>query len=195
VARRCSPVRNVWISRAGQSLRAVAVSGQCLIASTAQRPPPESVQTVAMAVRVRGARDEDLTSLLPIWRAAVEASHGFLTSEDVDWYEKLVAGYLPQMGDLRVAVDADDAPLGFIAQDAGEIHMLFVSPDFQGRGVGSALLEDVAQDQPELRLDVNEQNPAALAFYTAKGFEQVGRSEVDGQGRPFPLLHLARVST
>ena len=116
-----------------------------------------------MAVRVRGVRDEHLTSLLSIWRAAVEASHGFLTSEDVDWYEKLVAGYLPQMGDLRLAVDADDAPLGFIAQD-----------------------------QPELRLDVNEQNPAALAFYTAKGFTQVGRSEVDGQGRPFPLLHLAR---
>ena len=150
------------------------------------------MQTVAMAVRVRGVRDEDLTSLLSIWRAAVEASHGFLTSEDVDWYEKLVAGYLPQMGDLRVAVDADDAPLGFIAQDAGEIHMLFVSPDAQGRGAGSALLEHVAQDQPELRLDVNEQNPAAVAFYTAKGFRQVGRSELDGQGRPFPLLRLVR---
>lgn len=145
-----------------------------------------------MAVRIRGVRGEDLTSLLAIWRAAVEASHGFLTSEDIDWYEKLVADYLPQMGDLSVAVDADDAPLGFIAQNGGEIHMLFVSPGAQGRGVGSALLERVAQDQPELRLDVNEQNPAAVAFYTAKGFTQVGRSEVDGQGRPFPLLHLAR---
>src|SRR6478609_5419122 len=145
-----------------------------------------------MAVRIRGVRDEDLTSLLSIWRAAVEASHGFLTSEDVDRYEKLVAGYLSQMGDLRVAVDADDAALGFIAQHAGEIHMLFVSPDAQGRGVGTALLEHVAQDQPELRLDVNEQNPAAVAFYNANGFTQVGRSEVDGQGRPFPLLHLAR---
>lgn len=81
-----------------------------------------------MEVGIRGVRDEDLTLLLPIWRAAVEASHGFLTSEDVDWYEKLVAGYLPHRGDLRVAVDADDAPLGFIAQDAGEVHMLFVSP-------------------------------------------------------------------
>ena len=57
-----------------------------------------------MAVRIRGVRDEDLTSLLSIWRAAVEASQGFLTSEGVDWYEKLVAGYLPQMGDLRVPV-------------------------------------------------------------------------------------------
>jgi putative acetyltransferase len=66
--------------------------------------------------------------------------------------------------------------------------MLFVSPQTQGRGVGTALLEHVAQDHLELRLDVNEQNPTALGFYTAKGFRQVGRSEVDGQGRPFPLL-------
>ena len=131
-----------------------------------------------------------MTSLLPIWRAAVEASHGFLTSEDVDWYEKL--SFLPRMRDLRVAVDENDVALGVIAQDAGEIQMLFVSPEAQGRGVGSALLEHVAQGQPELRLDVNEQNPSALAFYTAKGFTQVGRSEVDGQGRPFPILHLAR---
>lgn len=86
------------------------------------------MQTVAMALRARGVRDEDLTSLLSIWRAAVAASHGFLTSEDVDWYEKLVVGYLQQMGDLRVAVDVENAPLGFIAQDAGEIHILFVSP-------------------------------------------------------------------
>lgn len=96
------------------------------------------------------------------------------------------------MQDLRVAVDADDMPLGFITHEAGEIHMLFVSPDAQGQGVGTALLEHVAQDQPELRLDVNEQNPSALAFYTGKGFRQVGRSELDGQGRPFPLLHLTR---
>ena len=133
-----------------------------------------------------------MTSLLPIWRAAVEASHGFLTSEDVDWYEKLVASFLPRMRDLRVAVDENDVALGVIAQDAGEIQMLFVSPEAQGRGVGSALLEHVAQGQPELRLDVNEQNPSALAFYTAKGFTQVGRSEVDGQGRPFPIAPSAQ---
>ena len=42
-----------------------------------------------------------------------------------------------------------------------------------------------------LRVDVNEQNPEALGFYLANGFEVTGRSPLDGQGRPFPLLHLA----
>ena len=70
--------------------------------------------------------------------------------------------------------------------------MLFVDPAAQRRGVGTALLEDVASQLGELRLDVNEQNPSARAFYEAKGFREVGRSDVDGQGRPFPLLHLRR---
>ena len=39
-------------------------------------------------------------------------------------------------------------------------------------------------------LDVNEQNPQALAFYQRMGFQVVGRSAVDGQGNPFPLLHM-----
>ena len=39
-------------------------------------------------------------------------------------------------------------------------------------------------------VDVNEQNPQGVAFYRHMGFEQVGRSELDGQGNPFPLLHM-----
>ena len=41
-------------------------------------------------------------------------------------------------------------------------------------------------------LDVNEQNPGAVEFYRRRGFEQVGRSPVDSDGRPFPLLHFRR---
>ena len=39
-------------------------------------------------------------------------------------------------------------------------------------------------------LDVNEQNPLAAGFYERAGFVVVGRSPVDGAGRPFPLLHM-----
>ncbi len=43
-----------------------------------------------------------------------------------------------------------------------------------------------------LRVEVNEQNDAGLAFYLARGFSLVSRSETDRDGRPFPLLHLAQ---
>ncbi|HEY5784205.1 MAG TPA: GNAT family N-acetyltransferase [Microlunatus sp.] len=146
-----------------------------------------------MTVWIRVSREADHDQLLTIWRAAVESSHSFLTVADIDHYEKVVSRYLPQLRDVRVAVTGDDELVGFIAQDAGEIHMLFVAPSAQGGGVGSALLDDVARGQAVLQLDVNEQNPMARAFYASKGFEQVGRSELDTEGRPFPLLHLRRI--
>jgi len=43
---------------------------------------------------------------------------------------------------------------------------------------------------PKLTTDVNEQNGQAIGFYESMGFLRVGRSPVDGQGRPYPLIHL-----
>lgn len=151
-----------------------------------------------MSYRIRAAHADEHVRLLSLWRRAVEASHDFLTPADVDWYQEIVAGYLPLMADLRVAVavdayaDGDGSPLGFIAQDDGHIHMLFVDPRTHGRGVGTALLAEIATEFAVLHVEVNEQNPGARAFYAARGFLQVGRAEVDDQGRPFPLLRLRR---
>lgn len=149
-------------------------------------------QDFLVSIRIRPVNPQDHERLLHVWRAAVEASHSFLTATDVNWYEAMVAGYLPQMKHVRVAVDETADVVGFLAQDAGEIHMLFVDPAAQRRGVGTALLDDLASGFGVLRLDVNEQNPTARAFYSARGFIAVGRSDTDGQGRPFPLLHLRR---
>jgi pimeloyl-ACP methyl ester carboxylesterase len=94
--------------------------------------------------------------------------------------------------DVRPAFDDRGHPLGFIAQEDGQIEMLFVAPDLHGKGVGSQLLDSVARDHDELRVDVNEQNLSGRRFYSAKGFTEVGRSSLDSSGRPFPLLHLRR---
>ena len=39
--------------------------------------------------------------------------------------------------------------------------------------------------------DVNEQNERAVGFYERMGFVRTGHSPRDGQGRPYPLIHLA----
>lgn len=70
--------------------------------------------------------------------------------------------------------------------------MLFVDAGLHGRGIGSALLAHVVRTAGVRAVDVNEQNPSAAAFYLRHGFTVAGRSEVDGEGRPYPLLHLTR---
>jgi pimeloyl-ACP methyl ester carboxylesterase/GNAT superfamily N-acetyltransferase len=130
--------------------------------------------------------------LLLVWRAAVEATHHFLTADDISFFGEVVARHLPVASDVRAAYDQHGRPVGFIAHDRGEIQMLFVEPDLHGRGVGSQLLDCVSREYEELRVDVNEQNLSGRRFYRTKGFTQSGRSALDPSGRPFPLLHLNR---
>ncbi len=80
--------------------------------------------------------------------------------------------------------------LGLTHVPAIQVDMLFVDPVFHRRGIGRALLDFTRQDHPCMFLDVNEQNSAAAHFYARYGFTVIGRSEMDGQGRPYPLLHL-----
>lgn len=68
--------------------------------------------------------------------------------------------------------------------------MLFVAPSEQGQGVGSVLCRYAIQHQAATKVDVNEQNPRARAFYEKMGFTIASRSEFDEQGKPFPILHM-----
>ncbi len=85
-------------------------------------------------------------------------------------------------------------PAGFMAYNGLQVEMLFVEPAYFGKGVGKALLQLAQQRAASkglpLTLDVNEQNPDALAFYRHMGFTVTGRSPLDSAGRPYPLLHM-----
>ena len=142
-----------------------------------------------MHIRQRVAADNP--ALLDIWLHAVRATHHFLQAADID-------ALLPQVRDLYlpavevwVAVDATDRPLGFIGLDQAHVEMLFIDPERRGQGIGTALLDHLRAARGDLSVDVNEQNPQAVGFYRHYGFRDTGRSELDGQGRPFPLLHMS----
>ena len=68
--------------------------------------------------------------------------------------------------------------------------MLFIHPNWFRQGVGRALIQYALDNLSASKVDVNEQNPNAIAFYERLGFKRVGRSECDGQGEPFPLIHM-----
>ena len=72
----------------------------------------------------------------------------------------------------------------------GNVEMLFLDPDYRGRGGGSLLLRHAFTSFAATSVDVNEQNPQALGFYQHHGFRVVSRSTHDSTGKPYPILHL-----
>jgi len=99
--------------------------------------------------------------------------------------------YLPDT-ELDVVVDASDAPLAFMGMSGAEIDSLFVHADRRGEGLGRLLVELACRRAAVLRVEVNEQNRQGVAFWKAMGFREIGRSETDGQGMPYPLLIMER---
>lgn len=144
---------------------------------------------------IRAAQSTDLETLLHIWERSVRATHSFLLEEDVVFFRPLVREALGT-GALEVWVlttDTDE-PIGFMGLDGSRIEALFLEPARRGTGGGRRLVAHAqALCGGPLSLDVNEQNTAARGFYEALGFTVVGRSEVDGTGRPYPLLHMQRL--
>ncbi len=127
--------------------------------------------------------------LTELWEAAVRHTHHFLREEAIVALRQQVRDvYLPAVR-LVVVRREDGLAVGFMGYDATMVQMLFVHPRYTGRGVGRRLL-DYALGKNIRRVDVNEQNPSALAFYQHVGFVVVGRSKTDAQGNPYPLLHL-----
>ncbi|WP_437374132.1 acetyltransferase [Inquilinus limosus] len=143
-----------------------------------------------MTVAIRPGRPEDHPALLDIWLRAVRATHHFLTEADVQAMLPLLRDQYLAAVELWVAAGPDGAPEGFMGLDGAKVEMLFVDPDRHGRGIGRALLAHAAALNGDLTLDVNEQNPGALAFYRRCGFRETGRSPLDSLGQPFPLIHI-----
>ena len=142
-------------------------------------------------VDIRPSTPADAARVVEIWNRAVDATHDFLTPQDRAAIGAEVEGFLPA-APLVLAVDADDRPLGFMLVDGAHMEALFIDPDSRGQGVGRALVAYALASQPELTTDVNEQNAQAVGFYERMGFAATGRSDLDGQGRPYPLIHLRR---
>jgi len=146
-------------------------------------------------VRIRRGGPADLPRALEIWRAAVDATHGFLTPGDRAEIDDMVAEHFLPNADLWLAVDEQDRPQAFLVMDGEMIDALFVDPMVHGRGIGTRLVEHALALAPGARVDASEQAANALRFYLARGFVPIGRSETDADGRPYPLVHLRHAGT
>ena len=140
---------------------------------------------------VRQASAGDLAAVRQLlhdtWHATYDASMGAEAVEDITarWHSMEVLGR--QLDDANgcflVAEDLDGTIVGHAAASRGpgdvvNLSRLYVLPDLQGRGAGSALLQavmDWAGPGTSIELEVEAVNAPAIGFYRRHGFSDDGR--------------------
>ncbi|MEQ8936515.1 MAG: acetyltransferase [Amphiplicatus sp.] len=142
-------------------------------------------------MRIEPAKIADHAALLAVWERAVRATHDFLCEDDIASIRDIVRDHALPALELYLIRDEEGAPTGFMGLAGNVVEALFVDPSCHGRGVGRAFLDYARRLHGPLKVDVNEQNPRAAGFYLKYGFVRTGRSPLDSDGRPFPILHLA----
>ena len=157
---------------------------------------------------VRTASERDLVAvralLVETWHATYDAIYGAeqVAAISDDWHsiaslkarltrpnsEFLVADNGKRLGGMAFAAATTDPKIVML-------HQLYVHPDCQRRGIGRALLDEVEASFPEahtLRLEVEEANAAAIAFYREQGFLPSGKTVDCGGGSGLPALILEK---
>ena len=142
-------------------------------------------------MKIEQAKTGDHSTLISLWEASVRATHHFLPEAEIDALKPLILEHYFAAVDLVCARGEEGEIAGFCGVHNGNIEMLFIAPEARGSGVGRLLVAHAIQRQGARRVDVNEQNAQALGFYQHLGFGVTGRSPLDGQGKPYPLLHMA----
>ena len=82
--------------------------------------------------------------------------------------------------------------LGFASLHEQRLAALFVSPDAQGRGLGSQLLDEAKRRRNRLELGVYRANTRAVAFYRAGGFVTLDETRDPHTGQPELTMRWSR---
>jgi len=139
---------------------------------------------------IRLATASEYPHLTQIWQRSVRATHDFLSEPEIARLKIAVENdYLPVVAPY-VWLDSRGQPQGFIGVVEQRIEMLFIEPALRGQGIGKQLVNFAVTQLAARELDVNQQNPQAIGFYLSMGFVEIGRSALDGEGKPYPLLHM-----
>jgi ribosomal protein S18 acetylase RimI-like enzyme len=130
---------------------------------------------------IRRATPEDAPALADIHVRARSESMSYLPDthspeEVLAWIKEV----MPQHEEVWVAED-EGRVIGFFALSEDLLYHLYVYPELQGQGAGSALLDVVKELRPDgFRLWVFQRNTQAREFYEHRGMRVVELT--DGSG-------------
>ncbi|WP_300669118.1 GNAT family N-acetyltransferase [Soonwooa sp.] len=137
---------------------------------------------------IRKIEAKDYQDLIPIWESAVRNTHDFLKEEDFNFYKEQIPMYFDHVN--LFGFEENGKLIGFMGIAEDNLEMLFIHNDARGKGIGKQLLNYGIANCDVKKVDVNEQNAQAVGFYEYMGFQVLNRSELDGQGKAYPILHM-----
>jgi ribosomal protein S18 acetylase RimI-like enzyme len=106
----------------------------------------------------------------------------YTDTEVLEWIKDVVL----RRSSATLAVSSDGEAGGFASVQSGVLEHLYVSPQLQGHGLGTLLLDAAKEESPRgLRLHVFQRNLSARQFYERRGFKLVelrdGSSNEEGE--------------
>ena len=144
-----------------------------------------------MNYKIDKVNKSDYQDIVEVWEASVRATHHFLSEEDINYFKPLILNKYLDLVSLKCVRNEQNKVIGFLGVSEHDIEMLFLHPDVFGQGIGKLLLNHAIEEYGTRKVDVNEDNTSALAFYKHMGFKVKSRSPLDPHGKPYPILHLA----
>ena len=139
---------------------------------------------------IREYQPSDLDQILTIWLAASIQAHRFIGA---DYWESKVSDmrdiYLP--ASETCVYEDQGRVVGFYSLFGNSLAAIFVAPELQGQGIGSALLEDAKSRRETLQLTVYRENASSVRFYQQHGFCSLGEQVDEHTGHPELLLEFS----
>lgn len=117
---------------------------------------------------VREFQENDLDRIMELWLDTNMQAHDFIKKSYWQDHFYEVLEILPH---AAVYIYEDNGSIqGFIGLMDSYIAGIFISKDYQSRGIGSQLINRVKENHNELSLKVYEKNNRAVDFYLREGF-------------------------
>ncbi len=141
------------------------------------------------AIEIKPYEEKFKAQLLSVWEKSVLATHDFLSPEDFISIKEIVQTIDFNAFDVYCLLH-ENKVVGFIGVAERKVEMLFLDPEYSGKGLGKKLMGFAFTNLNVNKVDVNEQNLNAVGFYKKLGFETYERTEKDDQGKNYPLLRM-----
>ena len=126
---------------------------------------------------IREFKFQDLDQVIGIWLEASIKAHDFV---DADFWQSKVKDmkeiYIPSAENY--VYEKEEIIKGFISLYNDTIAAIFVTPNFQGSGIGKQLMAKAINVRNSLNLTVYKKNHRTIEFYKKFGFK-IEKEQID----------------